>query len=86
MKKRKQPSRQAIERKRQELKKERAHTLECNETRAKGYVANLTTLLSQIEQQYADGDISIKEYDAGVSQLHSMGLVVEKDETEEFGF
>lgn len=86
MKKRKQPSKEAIERKRQELEESRAHMLEVNEARVRGYSPTLTTLLAQIEQWYADGKISIQQYEAGLAQLHSLGLAVPKDETEEFGF
>ena len=69
MKKRRPPTKQAIQRKSDERDAKRAHTLEVNETRAKGFEANNETLIAKIEQQYQDGEISIHQWEWAISQL-----------------
>ena len=76
MKKRRQPSQQAIDRKRLERDRRRAHTLECNETRAKGFTPNTETLLAQLEAQYEAGEISITQYNWG---LEALGIQEEEE-------
>lgn len=78
MRKRKQISKEAIERKTRERDESRKHTLECNETRLRGFVANNETLLAQIEQQYADGEISVYQWELAMTLLER-----ELDEEEE---
>ena len=62
MKKRRQISQQAKDRKILDRNRRRAHTLEVNETRAKGVKADNATLLAQLEAQYEAGEISLTEY------------------------
>ena len=69
MKKRKQISQQAKDRRTMERDRRRAHTLEVNETRAKGFMANTETLLAKLEAEYEAGDISITQYNWGLEAL-----------------
>lgn len=73
MKKRKQISTQAIQCKILERDQRRAHILECNETRSKGYMANNEMLLAQIEEQYQAGEISIHQYEWAMKMLKAVG-------------
>lgn len=82
MKKRKQISKEAIDRKRLERDERRAHTLFCNEARRKGVKANTETLLAQLEAQYEAGMISLTEYNFGLEFLG----VKEVPDDEELGF
>lgn len=82
MKKRRQISQQARDRKRLERDTCRAHTLECNETRAKGFKANNETLLAQLEAQYEAGKISSSQYDLAIKFLGKK----EMPDDEEIGF
>lgn len=69
MKKRRTFSKEAIERIQWERNERRAHTLECNETRSKGFVADDATLLALVERQYRDGDISKRELELAIMLL-----------------
>ncbi len=82
MKKRRQISQQAKDRKILERDQRRAHTLEVNEARAKGVVANTETLLALLEAQYEAGEISSSQYDQAIKFLG----IKEISDDEELGF
>jgi len=83
MKKRKQISQQAKDRKILERDQRRAHTLQVNETRRKGVKADNSTLLAQLEARYLAGKISLTEYNVA---LEFLGKKEIPDDDEDLGF
>jgi len=79
MKKRRQISQQAKDRKILDRDIRRAHTLECNETRVSGFKANNETLLAILEAKYDAGEISLAQYNWGMEFLGKKELPDDAD-------